>query len=331
MTEVLTLQDYAHAPSPLVAGVAKILQDESKFMDILPFADVGTLSVEVMREGTLPSTIAWRRIGADHGSYRATNPTPIQEHAFSFGNVIEIDKALIKDKAKKLYDPRTYQTEMVTRAMAREFNDAALNGSPLLNVDRPTGLKYRIAKDLSSTQLLFGNTSSATLDLSPNSAALAANIAIFFNKLDALIYSCAGHKADYILCNDTFLQSYWSWARASGLLKVTTDNLGREFTEYKGATFIDMGFKLDDTTRLMTNVELNDATADTGGACSSIIAIRTGKEYFTGWQEYALEVLNKGYKDSADGLTDSTIIDWVVGVALSHPRSVARLAGLEIV
>lgn len=328
--EVLTLNDYAHNPSPLVAGVAKILQDESKFMDVLPIADVGTLSVEVMREGSLPSTIGWRKIGADHSSYRATNPTPISEQAYSFGNVIEIDKALIKDKAKKLYDPRAYQTEMITRAMAREFNDAAINGSPLVTPDRPTGLKYRIANDF-STQRIDANTNVAGLDLSPDAAALSTNIALFFNKLDALIYACAGHKADYILCNDTFLLWYWGAARASGLLKVTTDNLGREFYEYKGAKFLDMGLKLDDSTKLMTNTETITGTADTSGACSSLIAVRMGKEYFTGWQEYALEVLNKGYKDSADGLTESVIIDWVVGLAVSHPRSVARLTGLILV
>lgn len=325
--EVLTLNDYAHNPSPLVAGVAKILQDESKFMDVLPIADVGTLSVEVMREGSLPSTIGWRKIGADHSSYRATNPTKISEQAYSFGNVIEIDKALIKDKAKKLYDPRAYQTEMVTRAMAREFNDAAINGSPLVTPDRPTGLKYRIANDF-STQRIDANTNVAGLDLSPDATSLSTNIALFFNKLDALTYACAGHKADYILCNDTFLLWYWGAARASGLLKVTTDNLGREFYEYKDAKFLDMGLKLDDSTKLMTNTETITGTADTSGACSSLIAVRMGKEYFTGWQEYALEVLNKGYKDSADGLTESVIIDWVVGLAVSHPRSVARLTGL---
>lgn len=330
MAENLTLNDYAHSPALLTAGVAKILQDESRFMDILPFQDVGTLSVEVIREGKLPQTIGWRRIGADHGSYRATNPNKITEQAFSFGNMIEIDKALIKDKAKKLYDPRTYQIEMVTRAMGREFNDACLNNTPTLSADKPIGLKYRIANDLSSDQTIYGNTSSTALDLSSDAASRSANIAQFFDRLDMLLYACAGHKADYILCNDTFLLTYWSIARASGLLKITTDNMGREFYEYKGAKFIDMGFKLDDTTRVMTNTELTNGTADTGGTCSSIIGIRIGKEYFTGWQEYAMEVLNKSYKDSADGLTDSTLIDWVIGIALSHPRSAVRMAGLQL-
>lgn len=329
MAEVLTLNDYAHAPSLLVAGVAKILQDESKFMDILPFIDVGSLSVEVMREGKLPQAIGWRKIGAPHGSYRATNPTKIQEQAFSFGNVIEVDKALIKDKAKKLYDPRAYQIEMITRAMAREFNDAALNGDGS-NPDRPVGLKYRIKTDLAASQTIYANTNVAALDVSPDAAARAANISLLLGKMDKLIYSCVGHKADYILCNDTFMVAWWDIARTSGLLKVTTDNLGREFVDYKGAKFLDMGYKLDDTTPLMTNTELVDGTADVGGTSSSLIAIRTGKEYFTGWQEYGMEVLNKGYKDSATGLTESTIIDWVIGLAISHPKSVTRLTGITV-
>jgi hypothetical protein len=330
MAEQLTLQDYAASPKPLVSGVAKILQEESKFMDVLPFQDVGTLSVEVIQEGSLPSTIAWRDIGEDHGSYRATNPGKKQEHAFSFGNVIEIDKAIIKDKATRLYNPRTYQTEMVTRAMAREFTDAAINGAQTANSKRPVGLKWRIANDLGSDQTMYGNTSSAALDLSPDAASRSTAISTFWFKMDELFQRVQGGTPDYLLCNDTFLTYYWDFARNSGLMSTSKDNLGREFTSYKGVKFLPMGFKLDDTTRIMTNTEVVAGTADTGSTCTSIIAVKLGPAYFTGWQEYGLEVLNKSYKDSADGLTESIIIDWVVGLALSHPRSAARMCGLQL-
>jgi hypothetical protein len=330
-TEVLTLQDYAGSPKALVAGVAKILQEESKFMDMLPFWNAGTLSIKVVQEGTLPSTIGWRRIGADHSSYRATNPSKKEERAYSIGNIIEIDKALIKDKSAKMYDPRAYQVSMITKAIGRVFNDTAINNTELANVDAPVGLKARIANDLPSSQLMFGDSSSSALDLSLDASGRAANIQQFLHMLDKLIWACDGHKASAILCNSTFILLWWDIARQSGMLKTTTDALGREFATYKGVPFIDMGYKVDDSSTIMTNTELTAATADTGGTCSSLIAVKIGKEHFTGWQEYSMEVLHKGYKDSADGLTERTIIDWVIGLALSHPRSAARLGGLQLV
>lgn len=321
-----TLSDYASSPKALVQGVAKILREESPFMDHLSFADVGALSVQVLREGTLP-TVAWRRPGTQHSSNKGTKPSPIYEQAFSFGNLVDVDKIYVKDTSPKLYNPRTYWTDQTTKAIGREFNDASINGDPTVNVDRPAGLFYRIRNDhLAMDMDADPAGGGAGLDISPDAVGLAANIATFFDKLDQLLYSLDGHKADLLLTNDTLLTRYWSVARQSGLLKVTSDSIGREFYEYKGATFIDMGFMIDDTTRIIGDVDLTNGTALTGGTATSLYAVKLGEEHFTPWQEYAMEVEDKGMLD--DGVTYRTIIDWVIGLAVSHPRSIARLHGV---
>jgi len=330
MGEVLTLQDYAKNPKALVSGVAKLLMEDSKFLDILPIVDVGTLGIEVIQEGQLPQTIGWRDINDDHSSYRATPPGKKQERAFSFGNTLEIDKAILLDKAPKLYDPKTYQTKMITRALGRELVDALINGNPISNRKRPVGMKYRLANDLASAQTIYGNTSSTSLDLSSDAASRTANILQFFDRFDQAMYQCAEHKPDAILCNDTFRLMFNSIHRASGLLKTVTDAVGRKFTMYDDVPLVDMGFKLDDTTKIMTDTELVSGAADTGSTCSSVILVKFGPEYYTGWQEYALDVNEIPYKQSQDGLTNKIIFDWVVGVACSHPRSLVRLAGLQL-
>jgi hypothetical protein len=134
------------------------------------------------------------------------------------------------------------------------------------------------------------------------------------------------HKADIICMNDTTLQRFWSIARQANVLNSNLDKLGREFWTYKGAKFIDTGFKIDDTNKIITDVELANGTALTGGASTSMYACRLGKEYLTPWQEYEMDVKDKGELD--DGVTERTVIDWVVGLALTHPRSVARLYGI---
>jgi hypothetical protein len=324
---VLTLAEYANDPRPLVAGVAKVLREDSIFMDVLPFEDVGALAVKVIREGTMP-TISWRKAGAAHGSTKGTKPTQVEEAAFSFGNYVDTDIVYMRDRSPRLYDPRTYWTEMTVKAMAREFNDAAINGVPTANPDRPTGLWYRVINDLAATQNITSAADGGAggLDISPDAVTLAANINTFFEKLDALIYALPGHTADYLLMNDTMLLRYESIARQSGFLKVTEDALGRKFTEYKGAKFLDMGLKVDDSTRIITNTETVAGTALTTGTATSIYAVKLGKEYFTGWQEYGMDVKDKG--ELEDGVSYRVIIDWVIGLALSHPRSVARLYGL---
>lgn len=319
----LTLADYLATPKQLVAGVVKILMDESDFMRVMPIENVGSLAVKVVREGGLPS-ISWRRPGESHGSNKAVKPSQVEEMAFSFGNYIDVDIVYTKDNSPRLYDPRTYQIDQTVKAMAREFNDAVINGNPQSDPDRPTGLFYRLLNDLPSSQSIPAATSG--LDISPDATGLSTNIQTFIDMLDKAIYQCAGHKADVLLMNDTMLTRWWSLARQSGLLKITTDNLGREFYEYKGAKLIDMGFKINDSDAIIGNVETTNGTALTGGTATSIYAVRFGKEYFTAWEEYPLDVKEKG--ELEDGVTERTVVDWVAGLAVSHPRSITRLYGI---
>ena len=320
----LTLADYAASPKVLVAGVAKSLQDDSVFMDSVQFPTVSSLAVKVIREGAMPS-VSWRKLGAAHGSNKAVKPNEIQEQAYSIGNYIDVDKTQLKDTSERFYDPRAYQTAMTTRAIAREFHDAVINNTPTVSTDKPVGLWWRITNDLGSSQRVDAGSGSG-LDVSPDAAALSANSQQLLDRLDAVLYAMPDHKADLLLMNSTALMRIWSIARQAGVLSVNQDSLGREIWSYKGAKFIDMGFKIDDSNKVITDAELANGTALTGGGSTSIYAIRTGTEYFTPWQMYDLDVNDKGELD--DGVTFRTVIDWTIGVALSHPRSVARLYGV---
>lgn len=325
-TTPLTLADYAAEPEPLVAGVAKVLREESPFMDILPFTDVGALNVKVVKEGSMPS-VSWRNIGADHGSVKATKPTEITETAYSLGNEIDVDIAYMKDKSARLYNPMTYQTKLITKAMARNFTNVAINGLPS-DQSNPVGLWHRVINDLDSSQNILAK--SGGLDISPDASGLAASIQAFIDKLDELLYAVTdnmnGGDGVYILCNDTSLFRVNSAFRQSGLLDETKDTLGRVFKTYKGARFIDMGLKYDESTRIIGNAETAAGTALTGGGCTSMYAIKVGKENFTAWQEYSLTV--HAPELQSNKVTYKSVIDWIVGLAIVHPRSVARLYGI---
>lgn len=327
----LTLYEYASVPKPLVAGVAKVLRENSKFMDVLQFPTTSSLGVKVVREGSMPS-VSWRRIGNAHSSAKATKPDEIEETGYSIGNYIEVDKVYMMDQSARLYNPMTYQTKMTVKSIARNFTNAAINGLPT-DVDNPVGLWWRVQNDLASSQRVTADPAggSSGLDISPDAASLSTNAKVYFDKLDELLYavtdSVEAEGGDvYFLCNDTMLLRHQAVARQSGMLDVTQDTIGRRFMTYKGARFIDMGFKSDDSTRIIGNVETLSGSALTTGTGTSIYAIKTGPEYFTAWQMYGLDVTDPKLTD--DQVTYRSVIDWFVGLALSNPRSAARLYGL---
>lgn len=311
----LTLADYEASPKPLISGVAQVLRNASPLMSYLPFEDAGSLSIQVIRMAANPSP-SWRRIGNSHGSSNGRVDL-VTENAFSFGNTIDVDKVYVKN-GNTLYDARALWTKSTLEGMAYEFNDSFINGDPSATPDKITGLSYRITNDLAASQFVNCN-----LDISPDAASLAANIIAFMDKLDTLIYAMPDHKADYLLMNDTALLRVWSILRQSGTLATTKDQYEREIFSYKGAKLVDIGFKNDQATKIITDTELSAGTAVTGGACTSIYALRTGVEYLTGWQEYPMDVQDIGMLE--DGVTWRTLVDWVVGLAVTHPRSIARM------
>lgn len=326
MTTPLTLADYAAEPKPLLAGVAKALQEESKFMDILKFETTASLAIKVYREGSMPST-SWRNIGADHGSVKAGKPKEIEETAFSVGNEIDVDIAYMEDKSSRIVDPATYQTKMITRAIARNFNNCAINGLPT-DQKNPVGLWHRIVNDYPGQNIV---AKSGGLDISPDASGLAAAIQAFIDKLDEMLYKITGTleatgEGIYIACNDTLMMRINSGFRQSGLLDTTKDSLGRVWTTYKGAKFIDMGLTYDDSTRIIGNVENVNGAALTGGTATSAYAFKVGKEYFTGWQEYAMRVSD--FELQSNKVTYKSVIDWMVGLCISSPRAVSRLCGI---
>ncbi|MFZ2470643.1 MAG: hypothetical protein WAW52_01750 [Methanothrix sp.] len=322
----LTLADYAAEPKELLAGIAKILRKNSKFMDILQFVDVGALSVKVLREGKMPD-VSWRNAGEPHTGVKATKPDEVTENAFSIGNAITVDKVYMKDKSARLYNPMTYNTDLVVRSIGRNFNDKCINGLPE-DMKNPVGLWWRVKNKLAASQNILAK--SGGLDISPDATGLTANGQAYIDKLDELLYAVTdnfdGGNGVYILTNDTLIQRTNSIFRQSGQTDSTKDTLGRVFLTYKGAQFIDMGMKYDDITRVMGDVEALDGSALTGGTGTAAYAVKIGKEDFTAWQEYALDVSEPKIMD--DQVTYQSVVDWVVGLAISNPRSVARLFGV---
>ena len=311
------------ATDPLKKGVIDTFRQESLIMDRLSFEDAGALSIEVIRTKTLPS-VGWRKIGAAYSEGIGVTE-PMSERVHFLGASVDVDKAYVEAK-NTIINHRANQTEMITKSIALGFNDAFINGDPEANEDILVGLWYRLQKlgQFPSSQ----NINLNGLDISPDASGLSANFDAFLDALQTLIHACDMHKADVLMCNDTLYLRLLSALRQKGLFATTQDSFGRKIVTYGegGPEIWDVGYKADQTTRIIGNAELNDGSALSGGGATSIYAIKWGEPYVAGFQEYALDVKDLGLLN--DGVTYRTVVDWAPGIYIVHPRAVARLSGI---
>jgi hypothetical protein len=319
-----TLADYARlAGSELKAGVIDILRIESLIMDYMSFEDWDSLNMEIIRTKSLP-TVGTRKINETWTESKGQTDS-IFASISNIGGYIDVDKLLVR--AKSIKDPRALQTQLFTRATALKFNSLFFLGNPAVNEDEFAGLLYYLVNLLPSSQTVLGGG----LDISPDSSSLAADSIKLIDGLHETIHQLDMHKGDFLFMNDTCKLRMGAALRASGMLKTTEDAYGRKFETFGegGPKIVDVGPSdpLDKTARIIGNVELDDGSAQTGGDATSIYAVKFGGgEYVEGFQMYPMEVDDIGKLEN--GVAYRSIIDWAVGMYMTHPWSVARLVGV---
>lgn len=316
-----TLSDYARvSKDPLKAGIVDVFRRESFIMEYLEWMGVDTLVSQQLRTKTLPVP-EWRKINEGWVGSSATFE-PVEDRVFALGGLVDVDKLLIKSKS--IIDQRASQTDAYVTALSYAFNDAFINGDTLVDEDQFNGLWRRMVSYLPSGQTILG----AGLDISPDSGTLSASEDTYLDRLAELIHAVEGHQPKCLVMNDTLYLRTISAIRKKGLFAQTEDSYGRKVTTFGpgGPTLIDLGYKADQTSRIIGNTELDDATALTGGDATSVYAFRVGENYLHGLQLYDMETKDKG--ELEDGVTYRTIVDWPVGISLVNPRSVARLVGI---
>lgn len=320
-----TMQDFANLArkDPLRSGVIDVLRRDSFMMDSLPWTPVETLAVEFIKSGTLP-TVAFRKIGNTFTESKAT-VEPVTERVFNIGGFFDVDKAYVK--SAQLIDQRAYQAEQFVTSMAFSFQDYAINGSPLVDVDGFTGLFYRVVNELAAAQDI-NVEGGAGLDVSMDAAALAANQTKLMGYLDQVIDACDRKECDELWMNSSMRLALIAAIRDSGLFSQDQDNFGRKVVRFgpDGPIIRDAGLKSDQVTNIITNVELLDGTALTGGTGTSIYAVKYGEDYLQGINLGDVDTNNIGLLEN--GVSYRTVIDWFVGITYVNPRSFARLSGI---
>jgi hypothetical protein len=329
----VTLADYAlMSNAPLVQRVTFSLIQNGNILQDIPMVSKKSFIINGTRfDGTSLPSINWSQLNAEPVTTKAT-PVPYQEQAFLLRNTIDVDKYIVEEE-NSIVDPRGIQTEAYLKALTYDVNFKYFNNDHVAgDANAPVGLKYRI-----NNGTLFGVRSENKIDAGTvnisQAGATQATANKFVEFLDQLLWSVDAPDGDGVVLymNEVMKRRFNFLLRllgTSGGLDITRDQFDRVQTSYKGAVIRDPGYKADQTTRIISNLENTDGT-DTGASVqTSIYAVNYSEDHLMGWQFNPPNVQDLGLINN--GVIYRTLIDYAVGIANTSTRSIARLYDIKV-
>lgn len=344
----VTLADYAlHSNNPLVQAVTYSLIDNGSVLQDIPLVSKKSFTINGSRfEGNLP-TVNWSQLNAEGVTTKGT-PSPYQEQLFILRNYIDVDKFIVEEE-NSVVDPRAVQTEAYLKSLTYDFNYKFINNNHVTgDINAPVGLAYRIANggtygvrpensiDAGGVDLRVANVTQATANR-------------FLVLLDQLLWSVDAPDGNGVTLymNENVQRLFAAAVRVmgtSGGFQITTDQFNRVVQMYKGARIRDIGYKVDQQTRIIPGGSVpiavqssgfigEDATGTTtsttaGSIFSSIYAVNYATDHFFGWQFEPPNVQDLGL--IYNGVIYRTLIDYAVGLVNASTRSIGRLFDIKV-
>ena len=282
----------------LVAGLIEEIITVNEFFGLLPFARVNGKAYVYHRENTLPTV-----------SFLDPNDT-VTEDAGTFTEVVSKLRILAGDVDVDNFLNETMsdtdnqlaiQLALKTKAMARQFQDTAVNGDSALNAKSFDGLKVLTPA---------GQTT----------AAAANGGALTLNMLDQLI-DMVPNKPDFIMMRSGTRRAFVS------LIRAASGNTGSMLQHPN----FDVPVLAHNGVPIIVNDYL-PATEVQGSSstCTSIYAARCnemdGLHGLYGGDSAGFRVESIGAVQNKDAVR--TRIKWYCGMALKSTKSIARLSGI---
>lgn len=321
------------------AAIVDLFIQECDIAAMMDFKTLGTVETKHRRTNSIP-TVGFRQgRGTSFGSVSGVGTDQVTDSVFSMGAQIDIDKTDIRDK--EAGDILSERTRYAVRGMSWTFLDYFINGDHATDPYGFEGLKTRLT-NAGTSQTVYGVSSSAELDVRASASPSEATLYTFLDKIDEAIDACDGHMADIALTSSDFIATlrsvlrrlnkyterpvdspnkFGDVTRRTSSVKPTKPVL--IYPEDKGIKWYDMGFKADQTTRVVGTETVNST------ACRPVFFVKLGgPDYLHGIQQYAMEITPTKVLD--DGVTYRTTIDWPVGLHHTHNRFASKLAGVRV-
>lgn len=327
----ITLANYLDSKATtLEKAVVQQIREESPLLNMLQFHTENRLKFFNYRGPTSVEGGTWKSIGEYYDEGVQWDYDRLEETTFYLGREFAIDERLMGVVDETIVDPIKSNIEYYTRGMHRQAVNGFINGKSTDNQGKSfVGLRERLNK-LPATQTLQALDTSTALDMRTSAADYAQNVEEFFVLLNKLCKAIDGGRPDFFVVNEDFQIKFESILRTSGQLTYAKDNFEREFPAFKGIPFIDAGRLEDDTTYVIKNTETITGGDGTQGTdyCTSIYAVKQGPAHLTMLEKTPLRVREND--NDPHMIKHTVVMDWALGMMITHPRSVARLQGIRM-
>jgi hypothetical protein len=230
---------------------------------------------------------------------------PAVEALYILGGISSVDRALVKTQGN-VNSLRAVYDAMKAKSVALEYTKKFFKGSNTTDPNEFDGLENRLT---GAQKIAAGETSGGDVLTLP--------------MLDQLIDAVQGGP-DVIFCNKTIRRKVNALIRAAGqATEPVTDAFGRQLSSYAGVPIAVIEEDKDGNAIFpFTEDNPGGGTA----ASTSIYAVRFGvAEYVSGLQSGAMDVVDLGLNRTMY----ETLIEWICGLGVFHPKAAARLYGVK--
>lgn len=283
------------------AGVIEMFAMQSQFLNMLPFEDIPGGSLTYNLEGELPG-VAFRGYNESYDeSTGVINPQT--ERLYIAGGDLDVDKALIKTRG---YAIRAQEETAKVKALAMHISDRLINGDSQSNPREFDGMRARVAGSQ-----LFGATVAGN-----------ANGPLSLEVLDAAIDMVDAPNA--LIMSKAMRRKLTKAARGNvgGDIIYTTDSWGRSVSVYNDLPILIVDFN----EKGQRVIDFNEAGPAGGANCTSVYVVSLGTGRVSGLQNGTIEVTDLG--ELQEKPVFRTRVEWLMGMAIMHGRSVARIYGV---
>ncbi|MBG0789651.1 MAG: phage major capsid protein [Desulfovibrionaceae bacterium] len=290
--------------NPLMRGVIEIFPRTSPVLERLPFFPVNGQAYVYNQEETLPG-VAFRGINESYTeSTGVVNPQT--ERLYVLGGLSAVDRALVKTQGNVNNLRATYDG-MKAKAVALEFTKKFFKGDSEDDVNEFDGLETRL-------------TGNQVVDMGSSDGGDTLTL----TKLDEMMDAVQGGP-DVLFMNKTMRRKVNALIRAAGQATETvSDAFGRQLSSYGGVPIAVIEQDKDGNEIL----GFSEPDLDNGdkSVTTSIYAVRFGAaEWVSGLQAGDMDVVDLGLNRTKY----ETLIEWVCGMGVFHPKAAARLRGIK--
>jgi HK97 family phage major capsid protein len=300
----LTLAEAAKLSNDLVlAGIIETAVKVSPVLQVMPFVEITGNSLKYNRENALAAA-GFFPVG---GTWTESTPTftQVSSALVILGGDADVDN-YVRQTRSNVQDIEAAVIELKAKAVAQTFEDTFIYGSVALDANAFDGLQVLCP---SGQQVHQGSGSTGA--------------ALSLANLDAMIDLVKPGKPDLLLMSRRTRRGLSAFARANNSpVEYAVNAFGQQVAFYNGIPIGVSDYQLD------TEAIASGAySAKTGGATSSVWALRFGEDGLAGLTNGGLQRETVGALETKDAMR--TRIKWYVGLALFATLSIAKIDGIS--